>query len=142
MERGIVRLLTAATRHGNDPELFAGLVHTCRYAGLYDESIAAHAEARRLDPTIATGIDQTLMMTGDIERMIGTAPAAVIEGGDDGIRVIGLGLHGYRDQAVAALARMQARPMVPLLKSWTGHLAAWLEGRVPEMIAAIATLSS
>ena len=38
------------TRHGNDPELFAGLVHACRYCGLLDESIAAHAEARRLDP--------------------------------------------------------------------------------------------
>ena len=25
------------TRHGNDPELFAGLVHACRYCGLYDE---------------------------------------------------------------------------------------------------------
>ena len=37
-------------RHGNDPELFAGLVHACRYCGLFEQSIAAHAEARRLDP--------------------------------------------------------------------------------------------
>ena len=51
---GMVRLLNEATRHGNDAELFAGLVHACRYAGLFEESIAAHAEARRLDPTIAT----------------------------------------------------------------------------------------
>ncbi len=36
--------------HGNDPELFAGLVHACRYCGLFEQSIAAHAEARRLDP--------------------------------------------------------------------------------------------
>ena len=46
----IVRLLSEATRHGNDPELFAGLVHACRYSGLFEESLAAHAEARRLDP--------------------------------------------------------------------------------------------
>jgi len=25
----------------NDPELFAGLVHACRYCGLYEQSIAA-----------------------------------------------------------------------------------------------------
>ena len=51
-----MRLLGEATRHGNDPELFAGLVHACRYCGLFDESIAAHAEARRLDPNVATSI--------------------------------------------------------------------------------------
>ena len=39
--RAIVRLLGEASRHGNDPELFAGLVHACRYSGLYDEALAA-----------------------------------------------------------------------------------------------------
>ena len=37
-QRALVRLLGEANRHGNDPELFAGLVHTCRYCGLYEES--------------------------------------------------------------------------------------------------------
>ena len=68
---GMVRLLNEATRHGNDAELFAGLVHACRYAGLFDESIAAHAEARRLDPTIATSFLQTLLMKRDIDRLVG-----------------------------------------------------------------------
>ena len=62
-ERAVVRLLGEASRHGNDPELFAGLVHACRYSGLFDQSIAAHAEARRLDPNVPTGIDQTLLVT-------------------------------------------------------------------------------
>ena len=35
-QRAVVRLLGEATRHGNDPELFAGLVHACRYCGLFD----------------------------------------------------------------------------------------------------------
>jgi hypothetical protein len=43
--RAVVRLLGEATRHGNDPELFAGLVHACRYCGLFEASLAAHAEA-------------------------------------------------------------------------------------------------
>ena len=34
--RALVRLLGEATRHGNDPDLFAGLVHACRYCGLYE----------------------------------------------------------------------------------------------------------
>ena len=51
-QQALVRLLGEADRHGNDPELFAGLVHACRYCGLYEQSIAAHAEARRLDPNV------------------------------------------------------------------------------------------
>ena len=57
----LVRLLGEANRHGNDPELFAGLVHACRYCGLYEHSIAAHAEARRLDPNVPTSFEQTLL---------------------------------------------------------------------------------
>ena len=37
-QRALVRLLGEANRHGNDPELFAGLVHACRYCGLYEQS--------------------------------------------------------------------------------------------------------
>ncbi len=37
-------------RRAVDPEHFAGLVHACRYAGLLNASVAAHEEARRLDP--------------------------------------------------------------------------------------------
>ena len=66
----------AKRRHGNDPELFAGLVHACRYCGLFEESIAAHAEARRLDPNVATSFEQTLLLTRDIERLVAAdAPA-------------------------------------------------------------------
>ena len=65
-----MRLLGEADRHGNDPELFAGLVHACRYCGLYEQSIAAHDEARRLDPNVPTSLEQTMLMTGDIERLL------------------------------------------------------------------------
>jgi eukaryotic-like serine/threonine-protein kinase len=43
----------------NDAELLAGVVHTCRYCGLLDESVAAHERARRLDPTVRTSVAQT-----------------------------------------------------------------------------------
>src|SRR4029079_3865506 len=86
----MVRLLREATRHGTDPELFAGLVHACRYCGLFEQSIAAHAEARRLDPHIPTSLEQTLLVAGEIDRLMALEPPPFIAGADDGIRAIGL----------------------------------------------------
>src|SRR6186713_3069740 len=101
--RALVRLLNEANRHGNDPELFAGLVHACRYCGLFEESIAAHVEARRLDPNVPTSVEQTLLMTGAFDRLLAVDPAPTIGSADPGIRVIALGLAGRRDEARRAL---------------------------------------
>jgi tetratricopeptide (TPR) repeat protein len=138
----MVRLLNAATRHGNDAELFAGLVHACRYTGLFDESIAAHAEARRLDPTIATGVRQTLLLKRDLDRLAVIEPSESVPGAGEGIRVIGLGVAGRVDEARAALARMgQAAPTHPFEKWRVQHLAAWLDRRVEDMIAGLASVA-
>ena len=56
----IARLLRHASSNRHDAQLFAGLVHACRYAGLLDASLAAHHEALRLDPTVATGVEFTI----------------------------------------------------------------------------------
>jgi serine/threonine protein kinase/tetratricopeptide (TPR) repeat protein len=133
----VVRLLTEATRHGNDADLFAGLVHACRYCGLFDESMAAHTEARRLDPTIATSFLQTLLLNGDIDRLAGSDPAERVPGGDEGIRVIGLGVAGRLDEARAALARMAQAEPNQTWAVWRLHLAAWLNRRVEDMIVSL-----
>lgn len=125
----LVRLLHEADRHGNDPELFAGLVHACRYCGLFDESLAAHAEARRLDPNVPTSVDQTLMMRGDLDRLLATVPPPLIAGGDDGIRVIGLGMAARREEARTLLSSMRQRSRIPLFDAWTDYLAAWIDRR-------------
>ena len=127
--RALVRLLGEATRHGNDPELFAGLVHACRYCGLYEQSIAAHAEARRLDPERPTSFEQTLLMTGDIDRLLAVEPPPVVAGGDEGIRVIGLGLAGRRDEARRVLLEMRQASRIPAFQTWTEYLLAWLDRR-------------
>ena len=137
----IGRLLNEARRHGNDPELFAGLVHACRYAGLFEESMAAHAEARRLDPNITTSFQQTLLMNRDIDRLVGVDPRERLAGGDDGIRVIGLGLAGRRDEARQTLAGMSQRPRIQLFQEWTVHLAAWLDRRVEDMMGTLAAMT-
>ncbi len=136
----MVRLLNEATRHGNDAELFAGLVHACRYSGLFDESIAAHAEARRLDPTISTSIVQTLLLNGDLDRLLNVeASDRVPGGGDEGIRVIGLGFGGRLDEAKVELARMGQTGPNQTFELWKSHLTAWLDRR-PEAI--LTTLES
>lgn len=138
----MVRLLNEATRHGNDAELFAGLVHACRYAGLFDESIAAHAEARRLDPTIATSFLQTLLMKRDVDQLVAVdSTERVRGGGDDGIRVIGLGMAGRRDEARQMLAQLAQAPPSQTFKSWTLHLAAWLDGRVEDMLSTLSVFA-
>ncbi len=135
---GMVRLLDAALRHGNDAELFAGLVHACRYAGLFEESIAAHAEARRLDPTISTSLLQTLLMQGDVDRLITVDLAEHVHGGgDSGIRVIALGFAGRRDEARLALDRLVHGPASHTFAAWTSHLTAWLDRRVDDMLSTV-----
>jgi len=139
-QAALVRLLREADRHGNDPELFAGLVHACRYCGLYEQSIAAHGEARRLDPNVPTSLEQTILMTGDIERLLAVAPPPVLAGVDDGIRVIGLGLAGRRDEAHRALLQMRQASRLPAFQSWIECLKAWLERRPADILVTIATL--
>jgi len=66
----MVRLLRLAAETRNDPELFAGLVHACRYSGLLEASLAAHGEAQRLDPHLATGVVHTFWQRGEFERVL------------------------------------------------------------------------
>ena len=66
----MVRLLGRAQTIRNDPELFAGLSHVCRYVGLLDASIAAHDHAVRLDPNVRTSIIHTHFMKQDYEAAL------------------------------------------------------------------------
>jgi serine/threonine protein kinase/tetratricopeptide (TPR) repeat protein len=66
----MARLLGLARRRRSDPEVFAALVHCCRYAGLLDASLAAHREVRRLDPHISTSVTYTHWMRGDFEAVL------------------------------------------------------------------------
>ena len=140
--RALSRLLAQADRHGNDPEIFAGLVHACRYCGLYEQSIAAHDEARRLDPNVPTSIEQTVLMTGDIDRLLAVERPVLGGSGDQGIRVIGLGLAGRRDEARRALLEMRSTSNIPLFEAWTDYLMAWLEKRADDMVVSVSAFGA
>ncbi|HEY7509230.1 MAG TPA: protein kinase [Vicinamibacteria bacterium] len=139
-QAALVRLLGEAHRHGNDPELFAGLVHVCRYCGLLDQSIAAHAEARRLDPNVPTSLEQTILMTGDIERLLAVDRPPLAGRLDVGIRVIGLGLARRREEARRVLEATADASRLPAFRYWLGSLRAWLDGRAEDMAAGLVEL--
>jgi eukaryotic-like serine/threonine-protein kinase len=138
-QSALMRLLTEAKRHGNDPELFAGLVHICRYVGLYDFSMAAHEEARRLDPNVDTSYEQTLLLKNDLDTLLTIPETAVGGGGDEGIRVIGLGFSGRRDEARQVLGQLGGLH-IPAFRPWRECLEAWLDRKTDVMAAAMATL--
>jgi len=127
------RLLDEASRHGNDPELFAGLVHACRYCGLYDQSVLAHLEARRLDPKIETGLAGTLMVNGTLEREFASGGSVDMERGQEMARVMILGTVGRRDEALGELRAVPREGQVPIFHAYADFIRAWLERNPHEM---------
>ena len=73
----MVRLLTRARSRRLDPELFAGLVTTCRYCGLLDESIEAYEHVNRLDAATRTSVAYTYYVRGDFGRTVETDSAGM-----------------------------------------------------------------
>ena len=114
-----MRRLLRRAKSAVDPEHFAGLVHACRYAGLLDASVAAHEEARRLDPTLHTSIINTYHVLGDYERILRLA------GGDPDAKVLALYRLGRREEA---LALWQPAPATapPTYKAWDDMIVALL----------------
>jgi serine/threonine protein kinase len=64
------RLLKRAFSRRNDPNVFVGLVHACRYCGLLEASAAAHEHARRLDPNVRTSVSHTYTLLRDHQKAL------------------------------------------------------------------------
>jgi serine/threonine protein kinase len=64
-QQAMLRLLERARSRRNDPELFAGLVHACRYCDELEASIASHLRGRHLDPHLMTSAAHTYFLLGD-----------------------------------------------------------------------------
>lgn len=129
----MVRLLRRTAIRANDADLFAGLVHSCRYCGLFDASSAAHERALRLDPNVRTSIQYTLLMAGQYEQALAAAS------GYDSVRGLALAMIGdpeaprrLREQADQLLAVNMA-PMA----GFANGVAAMIEGDVRPLRTAI-----
>jgi serine/threonine protein kinase/tetratricopeptide (TPR) repeat protein len=68
--RAVIRLLGRVKERSSDPELYAGLVHACRYVGLIDASVAACGRAKRLDPGVRTSVAHSYFMNGEFAKAI------------------------------------------------------------------------
>jgi tetratricopeptide (TPR) repeat protein len=121
----MVRLLECAQTHPNDPELFAGLVQSCRFCGLLDESIAAHHRARRLDSKAVTSVAHTFFLKGDYERALETYGATAGYYLDAAI----LTLTGREADAAELLARRHSSGVrAGWMRTLMDSLRALLEG--------------
>jgi TolB-like protein len=125
----MTRLLGLARTNRNDPEIFAGLVHACRYSGLVEASLAAHREARRLDPHLPTSAILTWWATGDLELVL-RDPG---EGFDFEVRAMALHALGRSAEALELLRAAETRPLPPVLLLVARALIALFSGR-PEAV--------
>jgi TolB-like protein len=102
-QHAMTRLLERAQSRTTDPELFAGLVHACRYCGLFDASRAADEQARRLDKLIRTSVAITHFMLGDYQRVHEVSadePTGYLDG-------LALAMLGREQEAVATLRKAE-----------------------------------
>ncbi len=123
------RLLRRLHISRNEPELFAGLTHVCRYCGLLQASVAAHLEARRLDPNIATSVVHTYIMLGDYQAALESSQA------NYGFDIsVSLAMLGRVDEAIRLLKDNEPPPAFRLARLYTLSLRALLEGNRAESI--------
>ena len=100
----IGRLLAQVHKRPSDPNLFAGLVAACRFAGLYHASAAAHQRARRLDPAIQTSIAYTGWLLRDYEQVAQDTYVPF-----EHTTWLARARLGRRDEAIEHFRRMSAR---------------------------------
>ena len=128
------RLLHRVAIRRHDPELLAGLVTTCRYAGLPEASLKAHERAVSVDPQMRTSVTWSYLLLGDYARAIATdqgsppfsALVARAVGGDPNALAE---FNHYRETAAAPGARLVC----------AAHSAA-IEGKVEECLDCIEVL--
>jgi eukaryotic-like serine/threonine-protein kinase len=123
------RLLARARANQNDPELFAGLVHACRYCGLVEACFAAHRQARRLDPNIVTTVGNAHMLMGDYE-------AAMETDASDYARVLALTFMGQEREALRRIEESDSKDLPAISRLLLVTLRTSLEGRRQESVEA------
>jgi DNA-binding winged helix-turn-helix (wHTH) protein/tetratricopeptide (TPR) repeat protein len=128
-EDAMVRLLNRARIA--DPELFAGLVSACRYCGLLDASVAADAQARRLDSRIRTSVAHTWFLRKDYARLE-TARLEEIPY----IGALALAELGRKAEAIDALRHLEEKTRTRL-RDFMIAARTMLEGNKGESLAAV-----
>ena len=125
---GTERLLHRSATRRTDAGLFAGLVTTCRYAGLLIPSRAAHECAVALNPTQTTSVVWTHILLGDYRMAIAADRSNPPYGALMARLLLGeLTASGYRN----VLDAQPAAPTSLVLRAYP----ALLEGAIHEAVA-------
>ena len=131
----VVRLLDRVRRAPSEPELFAGLVHACRYCGLLEASAAAYERAHRLDPSVATSVAQTFLLMGEWERSL-----AVDRSEPSISRPSALYQLGRVDEALAMIRPLASRALHPKLRTAFDIMIAAFESRWDDAVHHVRSL--
>ena len=130
------RLIRRALAPAHDAELYAGLSHVCRYLGLLDESVAASEKATQLDPHVATSVEHTYFLRGDLDK--------VLERGEVNfgyMRVHALALRGRGAEAVPLLEKLAASAPMEMMKLYATSMLATLRKDKPALLDAVSRLA-
>jgi len=127
------RLLSRTQRH-NDPELFTGLVISCRFCGLLDASLAADRQARRLDPSVRTSVMYTHFMLGDWERAIASDTDTL-----KWVTNFTLPLLGRADEAIETYRELETRALPGGVRDLMRGNRLVLEGKPEESYEVVRT---
>jgi len=130
-DRAMVRLLSRARLAKAGAELFAGLVHVCRYCGLLEASISAHKRTCELDPTIRTSVCHTHFLLRDYQRALETSREVI--GYIGPLALLSL---GRRQEAIELARHVECTSTpLPLVRSAFSSARALAEGARTEAIA-------
>lgn len=133
----MLRLIERARAGTGDPEIFAGLVHACRYCGLLDAAVSAYRYARRLDPGVRTSVGHAYWMLGNYDEAIATdqerPPLTTI---------LSLISTGREPEAVSRLLDLEQLGLPAALHHYVVAVRALLEDRRDDYLQASDTILS
>ena len=122
--------------HTPDPKLLAGLVTTCRYCGLLEASIAAHAKAVELEPKLRTSVPHTWFLQADHVR-VAALPIAEFP------YIVALSLAELGREEEAGQALRELEPNIPTrVRDLAIAARTTLEGARSESVAALQRIAS
>jgi DNA-binding winged helix-turn-helix (wHTH) protein/tetratricopeptide (TPR) repeat protein len=125
----LIRLIARGLAGSQQPELYAALVQACRFCGLAEASLAAHARVRALDPTLATSVYHTCFQLGDWDRALRETSRPPI------LDALVIGMRGDPARAAAMLREREERGPTGLLRHFMATIRAVFERRRDDALA-------
>jgi tetratricopeptide (TPR) repeat protein len=135
----MVHLLARAGAGSTQPELYAALVQACRFCGLLEASVAAHARAEHLDRHILTSVDHTWWHLREYDRALEYVTRrhyGEVSITNRAMRGVILGEQGRLDEALPQLREVEQARLTEFFRDLVCTYRALHEGRREECLGA------